>query len=74
MIVFNTRAKAEHYIKHLVHINKKHEDSRGDSHFNYYYINNKRVLSEQGWRCTCGCGRGSKSITVIGRIKDPLIR
>ena len=74
MIVFNTRAKAEHYIKHLVHFNKMDINVHGDAYFNYYYINNKRVLCEQGWRCTCGCGRGSKSITVIGRIKDPLIR
>lgn len=73
-IVFNTVKKAQHYIKHF---NKKmaHEiDTNpyygGDYHHDYLYIEGDRVLRSSGWRCGCGCDRGSNNLAVVGRIKS----
>lgn len=74
MIVFNTRKKAEHYIKHKDAQHEKFVRSQeyyNDEEFNYYIIDDStnNVLNIFGWRCGCGCDRGSSSATVIGRIK-----
>jgi hypothetical protein len=71
MIVFNTLAKATHYVKHknaqfLTYRNSPHYDSE---QYEYHYVNNKRVLKNFGWTCGCGCGKGSSDTTVIGKIK-----
>lgn len=76
MIVFNTRKKAEHYIKHKTAQHEKFVRSQeyyNDEEFNYYTIDDStnKVLNIWGWCCGCGCDRGSSSATVIGRIKKP---
>ena len=71
MIVFNTLAKATHYVKHK---NEQYTTYRkspyaDDEQYEYYYTNNKRVLKHSGWSCGCGCGNGSNNTTIIGKIK-----
>lgn len=71
MIVFNTLAKAQHYIKHLEA--KKSKDpwyDYSDEHFCYYTIKKRHVLCISGWRCGCGCDRGSTDAKIIGKIKS----
>ena len=73
MIVFNTRKKAEHYVKFKKAQRDKHELSSyhyNDKGFSYHIIDRNKVLNIWGWRCGCGCDRGSTSATVIGRIKN----
>jgi hypothetical protein len=70
MIVFNTKAKAKHYIKYKQALIEKSTSYYDSESFQYYYINNKRVLVVSGWQCGCGCGNGSRSAKVIGRIKS----
>lgn len=71
MIIFNTLAKATHYVKHK---NKQYSTYSNGPYFNneeyeYYYTKNKRVLKLSGWKCGCGCDRGSNNTTVVGKIK-----
>ncbi len=70
MIVFNTKAKAEHYIKYKQAVIEKSTSQYDSEHFSFYCINNKRVMLVSGWQCGCGCGNGSRSARVIGRIKN----
>ncbi len=70
-ITFNTRKKAEHYIKHK---NAQYNSFlNGPYHngeeFQYYTIKNRKVLKVDGWRCGCGCDRGSTYAYVIGKVK-----
>jgi hypothetical protein len=71
MIVFNTLAKATHYVTHknAQYITYRKSPYADDEQFEYYYINNKRVLKHWGWSCGCGCGNGSNNTTIIGKIK-----
>jgi len=71
MIVFNTLAKAFHYVKHknTQYLTYRNGPSYDGEHYEYYYTNNKRVLKHSGWTCGCGCGKGSSDTTVIGKIK-----
>jgi hypothetical protein len=72
MIVFNTRKKAEHYIKYKKARQDQYENWQqyNDEEFCYYIIDGKKVLRIWGWRCGCGCDRGDTNATVIGRIKS----
>lgn len=70
MIVFNTKAKAKHYIKYKQALIEKSTSYYDTESFQYYYINNKRVILVSGWQCGCGCDMGSRSARVIGRIKS----
>lgn len=73
MIVFNTLKKAQHYVKHKqARLNKSRNSDYyyNDEEFAWYEIKDNKVLSVGGWRCGCGCDRGSTSATVIGRIKS----
>jgi hypothetical protein len=73
MIVFNTLKKAKHYVKHKEAMQKKYRASDryyNDEEFSWYEIADNKVLNVWGWRCGCGCDRGSTSATVIGRIKS----
>lgn len=76
MIVFNTRKKAEHYVKHKTAQYRSYLDkcyyhySFNDEEFMSYQISKNMVLRVWGWQCGCGCDRGSTSATVIGRIKS----
>lgn len=73
-IVFNTAKKAEHYVKHF---NKKMANDintnpmyGGDYHHDYLYVEKHRVIRNSGWRCGCGCDRGSSNLSIVGRIKS----
>lgn len=73
MIVFNTLKKAEHYVKHKQARLKKWRETKryyNDEEFSWCEIKDNKVLYLWGWRCGCGCDRGSTSATVIGRIKS----
>ena len=68
--LFNTLKKAQHYVKHR---NKTKDYDPWDSEqFQHYEISGNNVIYVFGWRCGCGCDRGSTSATVIGRIKPQL--
>lgn len=71
MIVFNTLAKATHYVKHknAQYTTYRKSAYADDEQYEYYYTNNKRVLKNSGWSCGCGCGNGSNNTTIIGKIK-----
>lgn len=68
MIIFNTLKKAEHYVKHK-NATRADDPYYFDETFDFYSIRNNKVLYVSGWRCGCGCDRGSTSARVIGRIK-----
>lgn len=70
-ILFNTLKKAQHYVKHC---NKNYLKEIWDDgeQFLHYEISKDKVLRVWGWRCGCGCDRGSTDATVIARIKNPL--
>jgi hypothetical protein len=71
-ILFNTRKKAEHYLKHMRALTAKDQWYYDGEQFCYYEISDNMVLRVWGWRCGCGCDRGDTNASVIGRIKSNL--
>lgn len=71
-IVFNTPKQAMNFIKER-HKRQKTliTEMYGTDYPIYQLVVNdkKEIIEITGWRCGCGCDRGSTTATVIGRLK-----